>query len=166
MPLGLGQETKILQIEAETYLAEDYDANAKGFLSQTIPEEETTDETEVDPSEPSTDPDAADETDTTDPTDPADDAEDDASDEDETSETNPEAEVNPEASEIVDIVKPIYWNVDMSMSQMISPSHMSIVLSRVNTENINFKPGLEIQAYILLEEKDDFTGAYRAITSK
>ena len=66
----------------------------------------------------------------------------------------------------MDIVRPIYWNVDTSMSQMISPSHMSIVLSRVNTENVNFKPGLEIQAYFIVEEKDDLTGAYRAITSK
>ena len=54
----------------------------------------------------------------------------------------------------------------MSMSQIIDPYHMSIVLSRVDTENVNYKPGLEISSYVMVEEKDSSTAIYRAISSQ
>ena len=52
------------------------------------------------------------------------------------------------------------------MSQMISPSHLSIVLSRVEHENLDLTPGNLINAYMMVGDKDYASGAYKAVCSE
>ena len=49
---------------------------------------------------------------------------------------------------------------------MISPSRMSIVLSRVYHEKLSLEPGKQINAYFMVEDKDKTTGKYTAISSE
>ena len=129
---------------------QNFDIDSKGFFRLNVPEvvvipEEEEPVTPEDPTEADSD---------TDPTEPSADG-----DEDET-----EAADDPVTPEEPELPEGEYWNIDTSMSRVISPYHMSIVLTRVNVENLGLEPGKPLNAYFMAEEKD--VSAYRAISSQ
>ena len=120
----------------------DYDINAKGFFTLHT---DTVVTPVVDPADPA---------DPVDPTNPDETAEDPIED--------------PVVDPVVDDdTLPIgeYWNIDTSMSQMISSTHLSLVLTRVDNQNLDLELGEPIKAYFMTETKDSVTAKYQATGS-